>query len=300
MSDATTWPSLPYEEWVETYDTLHLYTQVAGKIKLALAPFLNEWWHVALSIWARGITTGPIPCQNRVFEIRFDFLAHCVEIFDSIGNFHTIELTPRPVAEFYSLLLSTVRAMGIPVTIAPEPQEVERAIPLDSDTIHHAYNREQVGRFWTILASIAGVFEAFRSGFAGKSSPVQFWWGSFDVAVARYSGRGCEPPPRANRMSRIGCDEAHFAAGFWPGSGKLLRPAFYAYGYPAAKGIEHSTTLPKEAYWNSDLGEFILHYDDVRAASSPEKMIEEFLSSTYELVANSGAWDREFLERKVG
>jgi Family of unknown function (DUF5996) len=299
MEKTKEWPSLPYEAWLETYETLHLYTQVVGKIKLALSPFLNEWWHVALAIWARGITTGPIPFGTRLFEIRFDFISHRVEIFDSIGNFHTIELAPRPVAEFYKLVLSSLNEMGIEVTIAPEPQEMENTIPLETDLVHCSYDKESIQKFWTILASISGVFESFRSGFAGKSSPVQFWWGSFDLSISRYCGQPCTAPPKANRMSRIGCDEEHFAAGFWPGNGKLQKPAFYAYGYPAAQGTERASITPKEAYWNADLGEFILHYDDVCASPSADKMILDFLTSTYELVANSGHWDREFLERKV-
>jgi hypothetical protein len=299
MPEINPWPALPYNDWLETYETLHLYTQVAGKIKLALSPFLSEWWHVALSIWARGITTGPIPYRSRIFEIRFDFVSHKVEILDSSGNFNTIELTPRPVAEFYRLVLSTLRKMSIDVTIASEPQEMENNIPLETDMTHGSYDAESVHRFWTILAAVSGVFEKFRSGFAGKASPVQFWWGSFDLSVSRYSGNPCEAPPHANRMSRVGCDEEHFAAGFWPGSGKLLKPAFYAYGYPAASGMERAAIAPNEAYWNSDLGEFILHYDDVRASPSPEKMILDFMQTTYELVANSGNWNRKFLERKV-
>ena len=299
MEEKTPWPSLPYNEWLDTYETLHLYTQVAGKIKLALSPFLNEWWHVALALWARGITTGPIPYGTRLFEIRFHLVSHRVDIFDSAGNFHIIELTPRPVAEFYRLVLAHLHLMGIDVTIAPEPQEMENTIPLETDMVHRSYDRASVHHFWTILASISGVFEKFRSGFAGKGSPVQFWWGSFDMGVSRYSGRSCEPPPKANRLSRIGCDEEHFAAGFWPGNSKLPKPAFYAYGYPAVPGLERSSISPKEAYWNTDLGEFILHYDDVRSSAEPEKMILEFLQSTYELIANAGNWDRAFLERKV-
>lgn len=299
MTEKNYWPSLPYNDWLDTYETLHLYMQVAGKIKLALSPFLNEWWHVALSVWARGITTGPIPYGNRLFEIRFHLVSHRVDLFDSVGNFHIIELTSRPVAEFYRLVLSHLHLMGIDVTIAPEPQEMENTISLETDMVHRSYDRASVQRFWTVLSSISSVFERFRSGFSGKASPVQFWWGSFDLSVSRYSGNPCEAPPKANRMSRVGCDEEHFAAGFWPGNSKLQKPAFYAYGYPAIPGTEHATILPKEAYWNADLGEFILHYDDVCASPTPEKMILEFLTSTYELVANSGNWDREFLERRI-
>ncbi len=293
------WPSLPYQTWLETYETLHLYTQVAGKIKLALAPFLNEWWHVALSVWARGITTGPIPYQSRVFEIRFDFVSHNVEIIDSLGNFSSIELTPRPVAEFYRMLMSNLNAMGIEVTIAPEAQEMEAAISIETDMVHHSYDAESVGRFWTVLASVSGVFDTFRSGFSGKSSPVQFWWGSFDLSISRYSGRACTPPAHTNRMSRIGCDEEHFAAGFWPGNSKFQEPAFYAYGYPAVPGTEHAEILPIAAYWNAGLGEFILPYEAVRTSSTPEKTILEFMKSTYELSANALHWDRTFMERTV-
>jgi hypothetical protein len=299
MTEENNRPSLPYEDWLDTYETLHLYTQVVGKIKLALSPFLNEWWHVALSLWARGITTGPIPYGDLIFEIRFDFVSHNVEMFDSIGNFHTIELTPRPVAEFYRLVMSDLNEMSIEVVIAPTPQEMENTIPLETDNTHSSYDRESVHQFWTVLAAISGIFESFRSGFSGKSSPVQFWWGSFDLSVSRYCGRPCVAPPKANRMARVGCDEEHFAAGFWPGNDKLQKPAFYAYGYPVIPGIERTIISPKEAYWNPDLGEFILHYDDVCASPTPEKMILEFLTSTYELVANSGNWDREFLERRI-
>jgi hypothetical protein len=299
MADTNNWPSLPYEAWVETYETLHLYTQVVGKIKLALAPPLNEWWHVALDLWARGITTGPIPYRSRIFEIRFDLVSHRVEIFDSIGNFQVVELTPRPVAELYRLVLSSLREIGIEISINPDSQEMDAVISLENDMDHRSYDQESVRRFWIILVSIAGVFENFRSGFLGKSSPMQFWWGSFDFGLSRYSGRPCAPPPKANRMTRVGCDEEHFAAGFWPGSGKLLKPAFYAYGYPAIPSVERAVISPKEAYWNSDLGEFILHYEHVLDSATPEKMITEFLTSTYELIANSGNWDRAFLERKV-
>jgi len=295
----TTWPPLPFEDWSDTYETLHLYTQVAGKIKLALSPFLNEWWHVALAIWSRGITTGPIPFENRIFEIRFDLVSHKVEILDSAGSIKTIELVPRPVAEFYKLILSNLREIGIEVVIAPAPQEMESTIPLESDIVHCSYERDSVSRFWAIIASLEGVFQRFRSGFSGKSSPAQFWWGSFDFGISRYCGRQCSQPLKANRMARIGGDEEHYAAGFWPGSGKLLKPAFYAYGYPAIPGIDSAKIMPKEAYWNKDIGEFILHYDDVRSSPSPEKMINDFLTSTYEAVANLGKWDRKFLERKV-
>ncbi|MFI5201999.1 MAG: DUF5996 family protein [Candidatus Kapaibacterium sp.] len=293
------WPALPYDEWLDTYETLHLYTQIPGKIKLAFSPFLNEWWHVAYGIWARGITTGPIPFEHRIFEIRFDFISHAVEILDSLGEKKAIELQPRPVAEFYKLLMSALREMSIEAAITSAPQEMEDAIPLDQDRAHRSYNRDAVQRFWTILSQVAGVFEQFRSGFAGKNSPVQFWWGSFDLAVARFCGRPASAPPHSNRMARIGGDEEHFAAGFWPGDGRLTQPAFYAYRYPALPELRDASIRPMKAYWNTDLGECILHYDDVRKSPSPEQAILEFLTSTYEAVANLSHWDRAFLERKI-
>jgi hypothetical protein len=293
------WPALPYEEWLDTYETLHLYTQIPGKIKLALSPFLNEWWHVAYGIWARGITTGPIPFEHRIFEIRFDFVSHIVEILDSVGNVKTIELKPRPIAEFYQLLMSALREMGIEAKITSAPQEMEATIPLDSDTTHRSYDRDAVNRFWTILSQVSGVFEQFRSGFSGKSSPVQFWWGSFDLTIARYCGRPCNAGPHANMLERIGGDEEHFAAGFWPGDGRLKQPAFYAYRYPALPELQNAPIQPRGAYWNTDLGECILHYDDVRKSPSPEHAIFEFLTSTYEAVADLSHWDRAFLERKI-
>ncbi|HZK75290.1 MAG TPA: DUF5996 family protein [Candidatus Kapabacteria bacterium] len=293
------WPSLPYEDWLDTCETLHLYTQIPGKIKLALSPPLNEWWHVAYGIWARGITTGPIPFEHRIFEIRFDFVSHIVEIHDNVGKIKTIELKSRTVAEFYHLVMSELQEMGIVVTITPAPQEMGSTIPIATDRTHRSYDRDAVNRFWTILSQVSGVFEQFRSGFSGKSSPVQFWWGSFDLAIARYCGRPCNAGPHANRMERIGGDEEHFAAGFWPGDGRLKRPAFYAYRYPALPELQHAPLQPREAYWNTDLGEWILHYDDVRRSPLPEQAILEFLTSTYESVANLSHWDRAFLERKI-
>ncbi len=299
VSNPELWPALPYEEWLDTFETLHLYTQIPGKIKLALSPFLNEWWHAAYGIWSRGITTGPIPFEHRLFEIRFDFVSHVVEILDSVGNRKPIELLPRPVAEFHRHLMSALREMGIEASITSTPQEMESKIPIVSDTTHRSYNREAVQRFWTILSQVAGVFEQFRPGFSGKSSPVQFWWGSFDLAVSRYCGRPSSAPAHSNRMARVGGDEEHFAAGFWPGDGRLTQPAFYAYHYPAVPELQNAPIQPKEAYWNTDLGEYILHYDDVRKSPSPEQAILEFLTSTYGAVADISHWDRAFLERRI-
>ncbi len=296
----TSWPPLPYNDWLNTCETLHLYTQVVGKIKLALAPWLNEWWHVALTPWARGLSTGMIPYGHRLFEIRFDFISHSLEIQDSLGHSHTIELTPRPVAEFYTLVIGGLQEMGIEAAIAPAPQEMpEDIIPLDRDFEHHTYDRGAVGRFWQVLSQVSGVFEQFRSGFSGKASPVQFWWGSFDLAIARFCGRPCSAPPHAGRLARIGGDEEQFAAGFWPGDGRLRQPAFYAYSYPAFPQLSTTRISPNAAYWNAELGEFILHYENVRASADPERAILDFLTSTYEAVANLGKWDRAFLERKI-
>ena len=300
MMDPQPWPELPYADWKATYETLHLYTQVVGKVKLALAPRLNEWWHAAYHLWARGITTGPIPYHSNLFEIRFDLISHTVEMLDSRGATQTLELSPRTVAEFYHLLFTKLDAMGIQVQIAPAPQEMpEDPIPLDQDTVHSAYDREQVARFWHVLSHVTESFERFRSGFLGKASPVHFWWGSFDLNITRFSGKLCAAPPKAGHLARVDCDEEHFSAGFWPGSEQFPEPAFYSYGYPSPVGLESHPIPVEGAGWNSAMGEFILPYNTLRAATRPEEEIMRFLASAYEAVATLGKWDRSLLERKA-
>ena len=294
------WPALPFDHWHETLDTLHLYTQIPGKIKLTLSPTLNEWWHAAYHFWARGITTGPMPYRSKLLEIRFDFFSHSIDILDSTGTAKSIELVPRTVAEFYRLFLSKLDLMGIPITLMTAPQEMpEDSIPLDQDTVHRTYDRDAVERFWVVLSQVSAVFEQFRSGFFGKASPVHFWWGSFDLNLTRFPGRSCNPPPKAGRLARIDCDEEHFSAGFWPGDKRLPQPAFYAYAYPSPHGLESAAIRPAQAEWNPMMGEFILRYDDVRNARNPEQCIIEFLTSTYNAAADLGRWDRKFLERKI-
>src|SRR5581483_12345559 len=293
------WPQLPYEQWLPTYRTLHRYTQIAGKIKLALSPFLNEWWHAALFPRARGLTTGIIPFRGRLFEITFDCLGHNLTVLDSKGRMRSFELGDRSVADFYALLFATLEELDIEVAIDPTPQEMESTVPLNVDTSDFQYDRASVERFWNLLSRVAGVFEQFRSGFSGKASPVHFWWGSFDLNLTRYSGRGCSAPSHAPRLARIDCDEEHFSGGFWPGNEKFPQPAFYAYGYPAPKGIEGQRISPEGSKWDPAMGELILPYDTVRVSPDPEGAILKFLETSYRAIADLGDWDRAFLERTV-
>ncbi|HEY3874246.1 MAG TPA: DUF5996 family protein [Candidatus Kapabacteria bacterium] len=293
------WPALPYSEWLDSYETLHLYTQVIGKIQLALSPHLNEWWHVAIHPWARGLTTGIIPYDGRLFEIMFDFTSHQLSLFDSTRAIRVIDLADRTVANFYALVLSKLDDLNIAVTIDPKPQEIDIATPFPEDTSHFRYDEPAIERFWRVLSRIVGVFEQFRSGFSGKASPVHFWWGSFDLNLTRFSGNLCSAPPHAGRMARIDCDEEHFSAGFWPGNATFPQPAFYAYSYPALPGIEKQSVQPKSATWNPSMGEFILPYDAIRSLSDPGQAILEFLQSSYEAIATLGKWDQAILERNV-
>ena len=299
MSMKPEWPALPYFEWLDTHETLHRYTQVIGKIKLVLAPFLNEWWHVALHPWAQGLTTGIIPYEGRLFEIRFNFVTHELTILDSIGGAVSIKLQDRTVAEFYVLVLSKLKELNIEVQIDPKPQEMEDTTPLDKDTSHFRYDEKAVERFWDVLQRVTGVFEKFRSGFSGKASPVHFWWGSFDLGLTRFAGKLCDPPPNSGRLARVDCDEEHFSAGFWPGDTRFPEPGFYAYIYPAPNNIDKQRIRPTEAAWNPNLGEFILPFETVRRSADPQLVILDFLTSTYEVSANVGNWDRGFLERKI-
>lgn len=293
------WPSLDYSEWLDTYETLHRYTQVVGKVKLALSPFLNEWWHTALNPWARGLTTGIIPYDKGLLEIRFDLLSHKEELLFSDGTTYSRELAAMNIAENYAWVTSSLTEMGIVVHLNPTPQEMEDTLSLDTDTLHHIYNPSDAERFWRVISLVAIPFEKFRSGFFGKASPLHFWWGSFDLNLTRFAGRMCEPPPKSGRLARVDCDEEHFSAGFWPGDKRFPQPGFYAYSYPASKGVEKQIIRPAEAHWNPVMGEFILPYEVVRVSPDPERAILDFLNGTYEAAANLGNWNRAFLERKV-
>jgi Family of unknown function (DUF5996) len=291
----SSWPALPLSEWRDTYLTLHLWTQVVGKIRMTLSPPLNHWWHATLYVNARGLTTSPIPYPGGVFEIQFDFLSHRLEVWTSAGERRELRLKPMTVSDFYFWLTEALRSLGIAVSINTRPQEMEVTTPFEEDTLHASYDADSARRFFQVLVSTHTVMEAFRGRFIGKSSPVHFFWGSFDLACARFSGKPA--PRRPGVISGPAYSHEEISAGFWPGAG-FDGPAFYAYAAPAPAGIEGETIRPAAAGWNAKLGEFILMYDDLRRADSPHHALMEFLESTYEAGARLANWDRAALEMK--
>jgi len=285
---------LPLHEWQDTYRTLHMWTQITGKIRMALSPPLNHWWHVTLYVNSHGLTSGPIPYTDGVFEIQFDFKRHEFSISTSEGQSASRPLQAESVAEFHRGAMATLASLGIAVEINPAPQEVAGAVPFDRDFANCSYDPEYAHRLWRILVSTSKVLERFRSRFTGKCSPVHFFWGSFDLACTRFSGR--RAPPRKGVISGPAYSHEVSSAGFWPGGGVVDGPAFYSYTVPQPSGLEKQQVRPPAAYWNQQLSEFILMYDDVRRAGSPEETLYEFLASTYEAGANLAGWDRAALE----
>jgi hypothetical protein len=291
------WPALPLEEWEDTYHTLHRWAQIVGKIRLGLTPLQNHWWNVALYVNARGLTTSAIPYQGRAFEIQFDFIHHRLEIRTSDGKESALALSPKSVAAFYREIFSTLHQAGIDVHINPKPQELPNPIPLDTDETHASYNPEYANRLWRILLSTEIVFQEFRARFIGKSSPVHFFWGSFDLCCTRFSGR--RAPPRKGIITSEAYSHECSSVGWWPGGGDMKGPAFYAYTAPEPAGCGDQPVRPLGAVYPSTLREFVLMYDDVRRAVSPRAEILEFAQSTYEAGANLAGWDRKSLERVV-
>ncbi len=293
------WPALPLEAWKDTYATLHMWTQIVGKIRLALTPLQNHWWNVPLYVTARGLTTSPIPNGDRPFELWFDFLDHQLVLQVSDGSRNTIPLVSRSVAEFYAEVMRLVHSAGIDVQIWKMPVEVPDPIPFDQDDRHASYDPEAAAKFWRILLSVHCVFDEFRSRFIGKSSPVHFFWGSFDLAVTRFSGRLAPERPGADRITKEAYSHEVSSVGFWPGSG-IGNPAFYSYASPAPPGFRERPVRPPAARYDDQLSEFVLMYDDVRSASSPGAALLDFCQTTYEAAAALGNWDRKALERSVG
>ncbi len=291
------WPALPLEEWQDTYATLHMWTQIVGKVRLALTPLVNHWWNVPLYVTARGLTTSPIPYQGRSFEVQFDFIDHNLLISTCDGALLTKQLKPQSVADFYREFMSLLESLGITVKIWVTPVEVPNPIPFAEDTQHASYDREYANRFWRILVSASEVFEEFRAGFIGKCSPVHFFWGSFDLAVTRFSGRRAPERAGADRITREAYSHEVSSAGFWPGGGEIKGSAFYAYAAPEPSGYSTQLLLPKKAFYHSQLHESILMYDDIRLASSPASAVRDFLRTTYAAAANLGQWNRADLER---
>jgi hypothetical protein len=295
QSDA--WPPLPLAEWADTYATLHMWTQVVGKIRLALTPLTNHWWNVTLYPTARGLTTSPMPYRDRSVEIAFDFIDHTLTIEVSDGRRETIALQPQSVASFYRKVTATLGGLGVDVRIWPMPVEVASPIRFDQDEQHASYDRESANRWWRATLSAATVMNEFRSRFLGKSSPVHFFWGSFDLAVTRFSGRRAPAREGADRMTREAYSHEVSSAGFWPGMPSKIDAAFYGYAAPEPAGFKAARIAPPAAFYNSEFGEFFLNYDDVRQSRSPRETLIDFLQSTYEAAATLGAWNRSELER---
>ncbi|QDG49254.1 hypothetical protein FIV42_00400 [Persicimonas caeni] len=294
------WPALPYEAWHETAATLHMWTQVIGKIQLAQTPRINHWWNATSQISARGLATSPIPWGNEAFAFEFDFIDHQLHIRATDGGHEMIALEPKAVAVFYREVMDRLEEMGYPVEIWPMPVEVEAPVRFDADTEHHAYDAEYAHRFFRALVQMERVFTEFRARFLGKVSPVNFYWGSFDVALTRFSGRRAPDHPGVPVVADFVTREAYShevcSAGFWPGAG-LGEAAFYTYAYPEPDGFRDAEVEPPEAYYLGELGEFVLPYEAVRTAGDPDAALLGFLQSTYDAAAELGRWERGELER---
>lgn len=307
MSDVAlaAWPELPLAAWRDTCETLHLWTQVVGKIRYARSPWLNHSWHVTLYVTARGLTTSPIPDGTRSFQIDFDFIDHVLRISTSEGAERQFALAGNSVASFYESVIAALAELGIRVSIDEMPNELPDPICFSQDNQHAAYDAGAVRNFFQILLNSDRVFKQFRTGFIGKASPVHFFWGSFDLAVTRFSGRRAPRHPGGvpNLPDAVACEAYSHevsSAGFWPGSGAIDYPAFYSYAYPEPPGYRTTKVQPVAASFNETLGEFILPYDAVRTASDPDRALLEFLQSTYDAAANAGKWDRAALECELG
>ncbi|WOJ90561.1 DUF5996 family protein [Methylocapsa polymorpha] len=299
---ADAWPSLAFEEWRETRATLHLWTQVVGKIRLAQAPMINHWWQTPFYVTARGLTTSPIPYGSRTFQIDFDFIDHRLVVASSDGGVAGLALAPRSVASFYGELMEQLKALDIDVKIWTTPVEIPDAIPFEKDHSHASYDKEFANRFWRILVQCDRVFKLFRSRFIGKVSPVHFFWGSFDLAVTRFSGRRAPDfvgaaPNVGNWVMREAYSHEVSSCGFWPGDDRFPTPTFYSYAYPPPPGFSLAAVRPSGAYWDGSLAEFVLPYDAVRRESAVDERLLEFLESTYVAAADLGHWDRAALER---
>ena len=295
------WPALPYASWKDTLKTLHMWTQIVGKIRLSAMPFQNHSWHTSLYITANGLSTGSIPYSNGIFEIEFDFSRHQLLIRSSFQVVTTIDLKPRTVADFYTELMQKLKSLEIEVGIYDRPNEVAVSIPFAENTEDKSYDKQAVTNFWQACVSIHNVMLHFRAGFTGKCSPVHFFWGAFDMAITRFSGRKAplhhgEMPNMPKSVMQEAYSEELSSCGFWPGSDQFPEPVFYAYSYPGQIAFKEQKIEPDEAYWSSDLGEFILSYETVRQAEDPKKMLTNFFQTTYEAASNTANWDRLRLE----
>jgi hypothetical protein len=301
MTRADQWPSLPFAEWRDTCATLQLWTQVIGKIRLAQAPLINHWWQVPLYVTSRGLTTSPMPDGARTFQIDFDFIDHRLMIQTSDGRAEGFALRPQTVSDFHGEVMERLEALGIDVRIWTTPVEIPDPTPFEQDRQHGAYDADHANRFWRVLVQPDRVFTAFRAGFIGKASPVHFFWGSFDLAVTRFSGRRAPlhpgAPNVADRVTREAYSHEVSSCGFWPGGAGFEQPIFYSYAYAEPAGFKDARVRPEAAFYARELGEFILPYDAVRQAAAPDETLLDFLQSTYEAAADLAHWDRAALER---
>ena len=296
-----TWPQLALDDWQDTCDTLHMWTQIVGKIRLVQTPWINHSWHVPLYLTARGMTTGTIPHGDRLFQIDFDFIDHHLHIAAHDGRTRSLALRPRTVADFYQVLMQTLAELGLAVVINTLPNEVAEPIPFDQDTTHQSYDPDAANRFWRVLLQSHRVFTEFRSHFCGKNSPVHFFWGSFDLAVTRFSGRPAPAHPGGvphlpDDVAREAYDQEVSSAGFWPGAG-LGYPAYYCYAYPTPDGFGDYQVGPEAAFYHQELGEFVLPYDAVRDSANPDQALLQFLQSTYLAAADLGQWEKDTLQQ---
>ncbi|PWT88782.1 MAG: hypothetical protein C5B55_12565 [Blastocatellia bacterium] len=293
---ATLWPALPLDAWEDTRATLHMWSQIVGKVRLAQTPLVNHWWNVPLYVSARGLTTSAMPYGETTFEMEFDFIDHNLVVKCSDGAERRVKLEPKSVATFYQETMAALSNLGLQVHIWTMPVEIPDPIRFEEDQKHASYDPDYVRKFWRVLRSSTDVLQEFRARFIGKCSPVHFFWGSFDLAVTRFSGRPAPPRPDADPITREAYSHEVISHGFWPGHG-FGKPAFYSYTAPAPNGLSEGPLRPKEAYYSKDLNEFLLLYDDVRQSTDPEKALMEFCESTYEAGANLAGWDRAALER---
>jgi hypothetical protein len=300
-SPSNPWPALPFAEWKDTAVTLHMWTQIVGKIRLTLSPWMNHSWHVTFYVTSRGLTTSPIPHGTSTFEIRFDFIDHELRILKSDGAARVLNLRPQSVAKFYREVMSALSEMELPVTINMTPNEIENPIPFDQDEEHRSYDREYANRFWRVLVQSDRVFKEFRSRFCGKCSPVHFFWGSFDLAVTRFSGRPAPPHPGGiphlpDAVTREAYSQEVSSLGFWPGNAAAPTPIFYSYAYPEPPGFAEAKVQPAAAFYEPAFREFMLPYEVVRTAEKPDEVLLDFAQSTYDAASILGKWDRDALQ----
>ena len=301
----TPWPDIPYARWKPTGDSLHMWAQIVGKFRFAHTPWINHSWQAAFYVTARGLTTSPIPVGDRGYEVTFDFIDHALRIDATDGSQRLLPLQPMSVARFHERFLDMLAAIGAPTDLHPAPNEVPDPVPFRDQMVPGAYDPDAAADFWRALLAIDGVFKRFRTGFLGKVSPVHLFWGSFDLAVTRFSGRPAPlhpggVPALPDAVTREAYSHEVSSAGFWPGGGGIDQPAFYAYAYPTPDGFADAAVQPEAAFFHKDLGEFVLPYDAVRTAADPEAALMAFLISTYGAAADLGGWDRAVLDCDLG